>query len=359
MRLLRSNPLVVLLVCVPAAFAAELTHQHHLLVFGLSLAGILPLAKLLGDGTEALAAHTGPRVGGLLNATLGNAAELIITLVALRAGLTELVKASITGSILGNLLLILGLALLLGGARHGLQRFDQREAGLAASQMTLALIALAIPTAFATAIEPNHGSVQLLSDAVALIMLAVYVLSIVYLLRSRPNEPPPPGTVGAHESGHWSVRTATAVLVGSTAALAALSEVLVGAVEPTIETLGWSEFFVGIILVPIVGNASEHIVAVKVAAQNQMDLAMNIAMGSSLQIALLVAPLLVMASLVLGPAPMSLVFNPFELAALGGATLIAAFIALDGESNWLEGVQLLAVYLILAVAFFFLPSAGG
>jgi len=336
----------------PAAVAGQVLGAPGVWVFALSLVAILSLAKMLGDATESLAAQVGPTAGGLLNATLGNAAELIITLVALRAGLVDLVKASITGSILGNLLLVMGLALVAGGAKNGIQRFDRRRAGMGAVQMVLAVIALAVPTMFSEAIEPNHWAVTRLSDGVAVVMLLLYVLSLFYSFKGNPA--PADGTPAPGRA--WSRRRALAILAGSTAALAAVSEILVGAVEPAMAALGVSEFFIGIILVPVVGNAAEHMVAVTAAVRNDMELTMAVALGSSTQIALLVAPALVLLSIGLAPAPMVLVFNRFELAALVAATAVASIIAVDGESNWLEGAQLLAVYVILTIAFLVLPA---
>ncbi|MGI6209475.1 MAG: calcium/proton exchanger [Anaerolineae bacterium] len=347
------NPLNYLLLAMPVAVVAEAMGWGGITLFLLASLGIIPLAKLLGDSTEALAFHTGPRIGGLLNATMGNAAELIIAIMAVRAGLLDLVKASITGSILANLLLITGGALLVGGLRHGTQYFDRANAGLAASQMALALIALALPTLFAQAIEPNHHSVELLSDSVALIMLIIYGLFVIHTLRGAAPLAP---SQDVHTGPHWPVRAAVVVLVLSTVAIAWLSEILVGAVEETIAVLGLSEFFIGIIVIPIVGNAAEHFVAITAAARNRMELSMNVTLSSSMQIALLVAPLLIYASLFVGPSQLDLVFNPFEIVALFGATLITALIAGDGESNWVEGAQLLAVYVITAMAFFFLPA---
>lgn len=352
--ILFKQPLYYLLVLVPLVIVGEFLHWNEVLIFIASVLGIVPLAKLLGDATEALAAHTSPRIGGLLNATLGNAAELIITIVALRAGLNELVKASITGSILGNLLLIMGAALFLGGLRNGVQRFNRTSAGLAASQMALAVIALAIPTIFARSGEFafNHHAVELMSESVAVVMLSIYVLSLIFTFRS------PAAAIAHPEQTHdtpWSLPLTLGILAIATFFIAWLSEILVGVVEPTIEALGLSEFFIGIIIIPLVGNAAEHLVAVTVAMKDQMELSMSISLGSSMQIALFVAPLLVFISLFIGPEPLDLIFHPFELAALGAATVIAAIIALDGESNWMEGVQLLGVFLIIAIAFFFLP----
>ncbi len=345
----------LLLIFVPAAILAELTHSSPVLVFGLSALGVIPLASLIGEATEELAAYTGPRVGGLLNATLGNAAEVIITIFAINAGLLDLVKASITGSILGNLLLVLGLSVFAGGLKNGPQTFSRRQAGLNSTMLILAVIAISVPSLFSHAIEPDHHAVEILSMGVAIVMILIYALSIVYTFVS------PAAAPLSHESTvhtpRWSQRRALIVLGLSALAIAWLSEVLVGSVEPVIEDLGWTEFFVGIIIIPIVGNVAEHLVAVQVAIKNQMELSLTISLGSSLQIALFVAPLLVFISLLMGN-PLTLVFNEFELIALAAASLIAALISLDGESNWMEGAQLLVVYVILAMAFFFLPMEG-
>jgi Ca2+:H+ antiporter len=354
-----------LLVFIPIAIVGRYLHWSPILVFASAALGVVPLAGWMGKATEELAAHTGPRLGGFLNATLGNAAELIITLVALRAGalnpelregLNELVKASITGSILGNVLLILGLSILLGGLKHGTQRFDRRQAGVNSTMLILAVIALGIPSLFGHAIEAvNHDAVEYLSLGVAGVMILVYALSIVYAFRYAP------GSHGQDEEPHltdskgWTVRASVAVLIVATLFIAWLSEVLVGAVEPVVTQLGVTEFFLGIILIPLVGNVAEHVVGVQVAVKNRMELSLAISLGSSLQIALFVAPFLVFVSLLMGN-PLTLVFNQFELIALGGAVLIAALIALDGESNWLEGAQLLVVYAIIGMAFFFLPT---
>jgi Ca2+:H+ antiporter len=312
----------------------------------------VPLAALLGRATEELAVRAGPRIGGLLNATMGNAAELIITIFAVRAGLLELAKASITGSILGNILLVLGASILFGGLKNGLQRFDRCQAGLNGTMAILAIIALGVPSLFSHSIElANHQGVEYLSLGVAGAMILVYACSIVYALVSpRPETSP----AEAGEMPHWKLGVALLVLAGSTALIAWLSEILVGAVEPVVKSLGISEFFLGIVIIPLVGNAAEHLVGVQVAWKNKMELSLAISLGSSLQVALFVAPLLVFISLAMGN-PLTLVFNPFELIALCAASLIAALVALDGESTWLEGVQLLVVYFILALAFFFLP----
>jgi Ca2+:H+ antiporter len=331
---------------------SEYTGGPPLLTFAAAALGVVPLAGIVGEATEDLAARTGPRVGGLLNATLGNAAELIITFFAIRAGLLDLVKASITGSILGNLLLVMGLSILVGGLRNGRQRFDRVHAGIDSTMLILALIALVVPSIFSHAIEPNHAAVEYLSEGVAIAMLVVYVLELVYSFTAATPVRPAPMT---HTEPKWSAPKAMVVLLIATAFIAWSSEVLVGVVEHVVVELGWTEFFLGIVIIPIVGNVAEHLVAVQVAAKNQMQLSLEISLGSSLQIALFVAPLLVYASLLMGN-PMDLVFNEFELIALAAAALIAALVALDGESNWMEGVQLLVVYVILAMAFFFLPT---
>jgi Ca2+:H+ antiporter len=263
----------------------------------------------------------------------------------------DLVKASITGSILGNLLLVMGLSILVGGLRNGRQRFDRVHAGIDSTMLILALIALVVPSIFSHAIEPNHAAVEYLSEGVAVAMLVVYVLELAYSFTAAT----PVHLAPTHAEPKWSAWKAIIVLLTATAFIAWSSEVLVGVVEHVVVKLGWTEFFLGIVIIPVVGNVAEHLVAVQVAAKDQMQLSLEISLGSSLQIALFVAPLLVYVSLLMGN-PMDLVFNQFELIALAAAALIAALVALDGESNWMEGVQLLVVYVILAMAFFFLPA---
>ncbi len=349
-----------LLAFLPVAVLAELLKLGDLVTFAASALAIIPLAGLMGESTEALAEKTGPRIGGLLNATLGNAAELIITLFAISAGLIELVRASIIGSILGNLLLVLGLSVLAGGLKNGLQKFSRGHVGLDATMTILAVIALSVPSIFNAAIEPDTLRVEELSLTTAAAMLLIYVLSIIYQLKSRPIEAGEAGpqVKPSHGSPHWTTRQALGVLGAATLGIALMSEFLVGSVEGVTAALGFSEFFVGIIIVPIIGNVAEHLVAVQMAMKNQMDLSLSIALGSSLQIALFVAPVLVFVSLLLGN-PLTLEFNSFELIALTAAAVIAAFVAIDGESNWLEGAMLMVVYVIVALAFFFLPSAVG
>jgi Ca2+:H+ antiporter len=323
---------------------------------------MVPLAGLLGEATEELTALTGPKLGGFLNATLGNAAELIITIVALNAGKVTLVKASITGSILGNLLLILGFSMLLGSLKNGMLRFNRTLAGVSATMMILAVIGLIVPTVFEAVHGPEHlaEDLEALSLGVAGVLLLLYVLNLVFTFtnsfQSRETETALPADEIPHHQARWSMPVSVGVLAASTVVIVFLSEFLVGAVEPVVHEWGISEFFIGIILVPIVGNVAEHLVGVQVAIKNRMDLSLSISLGSSMQIALFVAPLLVFVSLFVGPQPMNLYFHTFEVVALGVSVLIAALISLDGESHWLEGAQLLAVYAILGIAFFYLPA---
>ncbi len=359
-----------MLVFIPLAFIAEFFLHNAILIFLFSCIALVPLAGLLGEATEELAVHTGPQVGGLLNATLGNAAELIITIVALNQGKIELVKASITGSILGNLLLIMGLSLLLGGARHGTQNFDRKATGVAASMMTLAVIGLIVPTLFEVLREIQLGAVDVFNTTVsdpplkslslwlAGILIYIYVLSLIFSFQQSEQKITGHSGVENHTDeaeahvARWNVRTSVGILAISTLGIVFLSEFLVGAVEPVVQSLGVSEIFLGVIIIPIVGNVAEHIVGVQVALKNKMDLSLAISLGSSMQIALFVAPLLVFIGLLLGQE-FTLFFSLFEVAMLGLAVMLATIIASDGESNWLEGAQLLAVYVIIALGFYF------
>jgi len=346
----------LLLLFFPVALAAEFLHWGDLIIFGAAALAIIPIAGILGEATEVLAAKTGPRIGGLLNASLGNLAELIITIVAIQAGKIALVKASIIGSILGNLLFVLGLSLLLGGLRHGIQKFDRSRVSVDATLVILAAIVISVPSMFNELIEPNLQKVESLSLMTAGVVLFLYVLSIVYTLRTPPDhEQLAPAIDITHEGPGWSTPVAFGVMAAAVVGLAVMSEFLVGSLDAVTATFGLSEFFVGIILVPIIGNVAEHIVAVQVALKDQMDLSLSIALGSSLQIALLVAPLLVFISLFMGN-PMTLEFNHPELIAMITASVIAALVAIDGRSNWLEGAMLLAVYAMLALGFYFLPA---
>ncbi|MGD2206998.1 MAG: calcium/proton exchanger, partial [Anaerolineae bacterium] len=307
----------LLLVFGVVAIVAELLGWSPVLVFTSSGLAMIPLAGLMGEATEALAAHTGPRLGGLLNATLGNAAELIITLFAIREGVVnpnvadqmlELVRASLTGSVLGNILLVLGLSILLGGLRHGTQKFERSHAGLNATMLMLAVAALVIPSIFSHSIETvDHDAVEYLSLGVAGVMIGLYVLALIYQLRRR-NAVQRHAPAAEHDAVPWSARKAGIVLILSTLAIAWMSESLVGSVEHVVLEIGITEFFLGIIIIPLVGNVAEHLVGVQVALKNQMELSLSISVGSSLQIALFVAPLLVFVSLLMGN-PLTLVFN--------------------------------------------------
>jgi Ca2+:H+ antiporter len=370
------KPINFLLWAIPLFILAEILHWGELWIFIFSALSMVPLAGFIGDSTEVLAVYSGPRIGGLLNATLGNAAELIITIVAIKAGLLELVKASITGSILGNVLLVMGMAMLLGGFRNGVQRFDRYHASRNAILLVLAVIALIIPSVLSSSIGPDTSpKVEALSLGVAFIMIVLYALGIFYSFRMQDG---PLSARTRNQSAknhkedvlleghvnidqepqshtpHWSLRTSLIVLAISTFGVVIVSEVLVGTIEPVVSSLGLSEFFLGVILIPIIGNVAEHMVAVKVAIDNKMDLSVEIATASSLQIALFVAPVLVFVSLLIGN-PLQLIFNQFELLGLIVGIVISAMVSFDGESNWLEGVELLAVYLILGLAFLLLP----
>jgi Ca2+:H+ antiporter len=322
-------------------------------VFAAACLAVLPLAGYMGDATEHLAHRTGPTVGGLLNATFGNAAELIISIVALRAGLVPLVKASITGSILGNLLLILGLALVAGGLRRSELRFNRTSAGMSAGMLSLAVVALVLPALF-HALHPESAarlSELRMSEAVAVVLLLTYGLSLLFTLRTHrrlfwSEAHPMNGPV-------WSSGKAALVLGVATVAVALESELLVHTASEATHTLGLTQTFLGLIIIPIIGNAAEHATAVMVARKGQMDLSLQIALGSSTQVALLVAPILVFAGVLLGQ-DMDLVFTPFEVMALGLATIVTSIITLDGESHWFEGVQLLAVYGMVAIGAYFL-----
>lgn len=348
----------LLLLFAPAAILAEHLNLGAVWVFIFAAIAILPLAGLMGEATEVLAARAGSTVGGLLNATFGNAAELILAGMVLLAGKVEVVKASLTGSILANLLLVLGFSALAGGVRYHEQRFNRESAGVLASLLTLTLIAFALPTLFDLAERSYFGADPKLPDAryslaVAVVLLFAYAANLWFSLVTHRDLISGKGEVEEAHAPHGSVGKSVALLLAATLGVAWMSELLVRNLEAATHHLGISEFFVGIILIPLVGNAAEHLAALGFAVKNKMDLAVQIAVGSSLQIALVVAPLLVLFSWLIG-RPMDLVFqNPLELAALAGTILIANSVLRDGKSNWLEGVLLLAVYALLAFAFFF------
>lgn len=346
--------LYILLIFFPIALVFEIGDiGGHTAVFVTSAVAMVPLAAVLGRATEQAAVYTGPQVGALLNATLGNAAELIITIVALREGLVNVVKASIAGSIIGNILVVLGFSILLGGLKNGVQTFNARDAGVNATMMALAVVALVLPAVFSLGSAdggPSADDIGLLSDWMAVVLIVLYAFYLLFSLRQ-------PGSAGAHaEHGTASMRLPVAIglLAASTIGIVVMSEVLVGAIEPTAEDWGLTELFIGVMLVPLVGNIAEHLVAVQVAYQNKMDLSLGIAVGSGLQIAIFVTPVLVLVGELLNQ-PMTLVFNSYELMALIGATLIAVLISVDGESNWLEGAELVALYAMIGLAFYFVP----
>lgn len=312
----------------------------------------------MGKATEHLAERLGAGLGGLLNASFGNAAELIIALMALRKGLYDVVKASITGSIIGNVLLVLGLSVVAGGLKYERQTFNRTAACMGATLLTLSAIGLVVPAIFhMVTIGAGINHEQELSLEIAIVLFGTYLLSLLFALRTHRHLYAGDGFHPADEAaaaGSRSMMKAVLVLLISAAFVALMSEFLVGAVEHTAGTFGMTEVFVGVILVAIIGNAAEHSTAVLMAVRNQMDLAMNIAIGSSIQIALFVAPVLVFVSHLFG-RPMDLLFTTFEVVSVGLAVAIVSLISMDGESNWMEGVQLLAVYVILAIAFYFLP----
>lgn len=343
-----------MLVLVPLTLALHfLDIGGHSLIFVLSALSLIPLAGVLGTATEETALYTGPKVGSLLNATLGNLAELIIAIAALREGLNSVVRASIAGSIIGNILIVLGASLLVGGLKNGIQYFDPREASTNATMMMLAVISLVVPGLFfLTSSDGENLSIhdaERLSDGVALAMLIIYGLYLYFTLFQGGV---PSKHHAAEEHAKMPLWQAIGLLVGATIAVVIMSEVLVSVLEPTAESWGLSEAFIGLIIVPLVGNVAEHLVAVKAAYNNDMDLSMGIAIGSGLQVALFVAPVLVLiGELINKPIPM--VFNAWELIALIAAVVLAIAISQDGETNWLEGAQLISVYVILAVAFFY------
>lgn len=338
-----------LLVIIPLALFANYGGWSASVVFFLSALAIIPLAKLLGEATEDLASRTTPALGGLLNATFGNATELIIGILALNAGLIEVVKASITGSIVGNLLLVLGAALFVGGTRHKTQKFNRTAALASSSTLLVAVIALTIPAIFTK--TASGGDVHNLSNLVAVIMFLIYIANLVFIFLTHPH-------LYTEELGHeakWSIRKSITILAGSTIFVAYLSDILVNAIKPTLLHLGWTELFVGAVVVAIIGNAAEHTSAVVMAAKDRMDLGLQIAIGSATQIALFVTPVLVFAGLIIHK-DMNLIFSTFELAAIVLAVMISNLAIQDGESNWLEGAQLMAAYGIIAVAFFLYPA---
>lgn len=367
---LARQPLTWLAVALPIAIAAHLRGLGDVWVFGLSAIAVVPLAGMMGRATEHLAAVAGPGIGGLLNATFGNAAELLIGLLILARGpsMYPLVKASLTGSIIGNVLLVLGMAILLGGTRHPRQRVNRAAAGIGSTLLALASIGLIMPSVSyylfraGAAVGPGElGRVESLSEEIAVILAVVYVLFLGFSLWTHRelvsgNAGAP---VDAGDEPPWSAATAIAVLLIAAVGVGAMGELLVGAVQHAGEALGLNQVFLGVIVIATVGNAAEHSTAVLVAMKDRMDLAVHIAIGSSLQIALFVAPVLVFASLAMNATPLDLHFTPLELLAVVFAVGILVLVAQDGETNWLEGVLLLAVYAIIGLAFYNLPLGWG
>ena len=347
----------------PLAVWAEYTHpESHRFIFLSACLAIVPLAAVLGRATEDLAARSGEGLGGFLNATFGNAAELIIGIVAIKAGKIEIVKASLTGSIIGNLLLVLGTSFLAGGIRHKVQEFNRIGASSQATTLSIAVIALLVPAGFHAA---GSGRITrelelALSLSIALVLLLAYFLSLVFSLRTHPmlfaSEAP---TTEAEEANHaqepWSIRKSVAFLAGSSALIAWMSELLVGSVEQAAHAMGMSQVFVGVIVVAVVGNAAEHSTAVLMAMKNRVSLSLGIALGSSIQIAIFVVPLLVLLSYVIAAQPMDLVFSRAEIIAVMFAVFIVNQIAAEGKSTWFGGVQLLVVYAIIGLSCYFIP----
>jgi Ca2+:H+ antiporter len=356
------RPVFVLGVFVPVAFALRLADAAPVAVFATSALAIVPIAALMGDATEELAARSGPGVGGLVNVTFGNAPELIIALFALAEGLQEVVKASLVGSIVGNALLVLGAAMFAGGLRRTRQTFDRTAAQTQVGMLLLTVLALVLPTTLALARHVGLPSVtvvrrsfphdiQQVSFAVALVLMVTYAAGLFFSLKTHRDLFNPRTESGVTDRT-WSVRRSTAILAVSGVLVALLSDILVGSIEHAARSIGVSQFFLGAFVVAVVGNAAEHYVAVVAAAKDKMNLAVNIAIGSSAQIGLFVAPLVVLLSFAIGPTPMPLVFNVYEIAALLAAGLAAGALVADGESTWFEGLQLVALYAVIGIVFF-------
>lgn len=338
-----------LLIFVPISFIAKFFNVSGSIMFLLSCASIIPLAGLMGEGTEEISFYSGPKIGGFLNGTFGNATELIISFFALKQGLFDVVKSSIAGAVIGNVLLVIGASMLFGGFKFKTQKFNVKVNEVTSSMLLFAVIGLCIPALFTHTVDPSllNTKYEGLSIFVAIVMIVIYMLSLYFSFNTHKHI----YTTATEEgTAKWSLKKSITILVIATVLIAIESEFLVDGIESITTSLGWSEFFVGIILIPIIGNAAEHSTAVVMALKDKMDVSLEIAIGSSLQIILFVAPILIFLSLLF--TPMSIIFNEFEIIALIASVLIANRVSHDGESNWLEGVQLLAVYLIIAAAFF-------
>ena len=377
MKFTKSSIIYFLLVFVPISVILDLVHADHIIIFIIAVIALIPLAKLIGDSTEHLSTHYGSTLGSLLNVTFGNAAEIIIAVVAINAGLIDLVKASITGAILGNIMLIFGLSMIAGGIRKKEQLFSRENAGLQSTMIFLAIIGLAIPTVLSsTILEPaeieNQLKIQFLSDALAIILLSVYIAGIVFTFfthkhlfvsphmeEGNHNHNIDTTTKGNHNHNidtttkHWDKKKAFFMLAISMVGVVVISEILVGSVEETSKQFGFGEVFVGAIIIGIVGNAAEHSSAIVLARKGKIDLSIGIAAGSGTQIALFVVPLLVIFGIILNQ-PFTLEFTIYELVTLFLAAIILNLIAHDGRSNWFEGVMLTAVYIIIAMGFYFI-----
>ena len=367
----KSSILYLLIIFTPIAVALEFVHADHIIIFVIAAIALIPLAKLIGDSTEHLSIHYGASLGSLLNVTFGNAAEIIIAIVAINAGLLDLVKASISGAILGNILLIFGLSILAGGFKYKEQFFNRENTGLQTSMLFLAIIGLAVPTVLANTVNLEDGggvnvenqvSIQILSDILAFLLLAVYIAGIIFTFFTHKQIFTQPVSREHHREEkeskenhitHWSKKKSFLLLGLSMAGVIVVSEILVGSVEATTEEFGFGELFVGAIIVGIVGNAAEHSSAIILARKGKIDLSIGIAAGSGTQIALFVVPILVIAGIIMNK-PFTLVFTLFELATIFLAAIILNLISHDGKSNWFEGVMLTVVYIIIAIGFFFI-----
>jgi Ca2+:H+ antiporter len=375
LKLSKSSILYLLIIFTPIAVALEFVHADHIIIFVIAAIALIPLAKLIGDSTEHLSIHYGSSLGSLLNVTFGNAAEIIIAIVAINAGLLDLVKASISGAILGNILLIFGLSILAGGFKYKEQFFNRENVGLQASMLFLAIIGLAVPTVLANTVNLEDGgggdgvnvenqvSVQILSDILAFLLLAIYIAGIIFTFFthkliftqsvSKEHRQEEEEEIKEKHITHWSKKKSFLLLGLSMAGVIVVSEILVGSVEATTEEFGFGELFVGAIIVGIVGNAAEHSSAIILARKGKIDLSIGIAAGSGTQIALFVVPILVIAGIIMNK-PFTLVFTLFELATIFLAAIILNLISHDGKSNWFEGVMLTVVYIIIAIGFFFI-----
>lgn len=356
MSALVANRLNLLLVFAPISWFLEASAPESQWVFLTAAVSLIPLAGVIGLGTEELAERSGPALGGFLNATFGNAAELIIAVVALRQGHVELVKASIAGSIIGNLLLVLGLSFFVGGLGRKSQKFNRTAATNTSAMLFLGVVALVMPAVFDLTIygslEAQSPAIDRLSLWTAIVLMIAYVGSLIYAFQSHRDLFRPEHK--AHHVSGITVRAAVGLLAAGTVLTAFQAELLVGALEPALAQFGFTELFVGVVVVAIIGNAAEHFSAVVAARRDQMTLALEIAVGSSAQIALFVAPVVILYSFALG-RPMSLIFHPFEITAIALSVFATQMVVVDGESNWVEGLQLLSVYAVIALAFYFMP----